>query len=309
MHTNATEPTEGRIRVGPAGWAYPDWYGYAYPARRPRGFHPLAYLAEFFDVVEINTSFYHPVRAEHAAQWIRQIAANPRFNFTAKLWQGFTHGTTASADDEKLVRAGFDVLHREGRLGSVLVQFPFSFHQNAETTAYLAAILKRFSDYPLAVEFRHASWNTPEAIQLLAREKVAFCNIDQPVIGRSIEPTAIATSPLGYVRLHGRRYDTWFTDDKTIPAYERYNYLYSSAELFPWADRVKTLAETARDVYVITNNHYQGKGAVNALELISMLKESRIKVPEPLRKKYPELDAVALEPVGEPSLFDLDGVA
>src|SRR6516225_7728355 len=119
----------GAIRVGVAGWAYPDWAGYVYPTRRPRGFHEVTFLAQFFDTIEINTSFYAPIRPEHAAHWIERVAANPRFFFTAKLWQRFTHDAKPSAppslEDEKLVRAGFDVLRDAGRLGAVLLQFPF----------------------------------------------------------------------------------------------------------------------------------------------------------------------------------------
>src|ERR1700732_1999281 len=144
------------IRIGPAGWSYPDWSGYVYPSRRPKGFHEATYLAEFFDTIEINTSFYSPLQPGHAHQWLERVAANPRFLFTAKLWQKFTHetffeaesGTAAalarssssklsrmasgstgnpSAEDERVVRAGFDVLRNAGELGAVLLQFPFSF--------------------------------------------------------------------------------------------------------------------------------------------------------------------------------------
>jgi uncharacterized protein YecE (DUF72 family) len=291
------------IRVGPAGWSYPDWSGYAYPARKPKGFHEVTYLAEFFDTIEINTSFYNSVRADHAKLWVERVAANGHFQFTAKLWQRFTHDPNPSSEDEKLVRAGFDVLHDAGKLGAVLVQFPFSFHRTKETVTYLDGVLKRFADYPLVVEVRHATWNEPEVFELLRKRGAGFCNIDQPVIGRSLEPSALATAPVGYVRLHGRRYDTWFSDDATIPGYERYNYLYSQEELRPWAARVEKVADAARDVYVITNNHYQGKGVVNALELISMLMKSKVKVPEPLREKYPELERIASEPAKEPRLF------
>ena len=103
--------------------------------------------------------------------------------------------------------------------------------------------------------------------------------------------------------MHGRRYDTWFTDDADVPQHERYNYLYSAEELRPWADRVKKVAEDASDVFVIANNHYQGKAAVNALELIAMLKKAKVKVPEPLREKYPELEKIADRPAEAPRLF------
>jgi uncharacterized protein YecE (DUF72 family) len=337
------------IRVGPAGWSYPDWSGYVYPSPRPKGFHEATYLAEFFDTIEINSSFYSPLQPGHAHQWLERVAANPRFLFTAKMWQKFTHETifdaqsgtpppirssssklsrmasgstgAPAADDERAVRAGFDVLRNAGKLGAVLLQFPFSFHRTSETQAYLAAILKRFADYPLAVEVRHDSWDDPEILALLGEHHTAFCNIDQPIIGNSLlpretqSPQQSATrshpqkeglaAPIGYIRFHGRRYDTWFSDDPTIPRHERYNYLYSTEELAPWAGRIRTASAQTRMVFAITNNHYLGKGIVNALQLISMLKGVKVNVPEPLRQHYPELEKIASTPPAKPTLFPM----
>src|SRR5260370_7369067 len=70
------------IRVGPAGWSYPDWSGYVYPSRRTNGFHEAAYLAAFFDTIEINTSFYQPLLPDHAPQLTDPLAANPPFLLT-----------------------------------------------------------------------------------------------------------------------------------------------------------------------------------------------------------------------------------
>ena len=296
------------IRIGPAGWSYPDWSGYVYPTRRSKGFHEATFLAQFFDTIEINTSFYAPMRADHASQWVERVAANSKFLFTAKLWQKFTHDAivtpgSITAEDERLVRAGFDVLRGAGKLGAVLLQFPFSFHRTEETTAYLEELLSRFGDYPLAVEVRHASWHDGEIFAILREHRAAFCNIDQPVIGRSLEPSAEVTAPIGYVRLHGRRYDTWFSDDPGVASHERYNYLYSSEELAPWAERIERVAQRARDVFVVTNNHYLGKGVVNALQLVSLLTKGKVNVPEPLRGQYPELEAIASEPPEAPTLF------
>src|ERR1700719_1451620 len=176
--------SQGRLRVGPAGWSYPDWSGFVYPSRRSKNFHEATFLAQFFDTIEINTSFYLPIRPDHAAGWIERVAANPSFLFTAKLWQRFTHEPSATAGDEHAVRAGFDVLREAGKLGAVLLQFPFSFHRTAETSAHLSALLKRFADYPLVVEVRHASWQTPETFALLAECNTGFCNIDPPILGR-----------------------------------------------------------------------------------------------------------------------------
>jgi uncharacterized protein YecE (DUF72 family) len=355
----ATIPSSpgAEVRVGPAGWSYTDWAGYVYPARRQKGFHEATYLAQFFDTIEINTSFYGPMRADHAKVWLERVSANPRFLFTAKLWQKFTHDPVSTREDERVVREGFDVLRGAGKLGAVLAQFPFSFHRSAENMVGLTVLLQRFADYPLAVELRHASWNAPEVFALLREQGAAFCNIDQPIIGRSIEPRdfpvdgggkrqgrgaegaelrgeegvagggaksrieeefdpglpaeARATpekfsiAPVGYIRLHGRRYDTWFNDDPAMPAFERYNYLYSTEELAPWATRVRNESAQAQKVFAVTNNHYLGKGVVNALQLLSMLKGAKVNVPDPLRVKYPELEKIADLPPERPTLFPM----
>ena len=295
----------GRILVGPAGWSYSDWNGIVYPHRRQRGFHEATYLAEFFDTIEINTSFYNPLRPELAAQWVERIAANPRFRFTAKLWQKFTHEEGATAADEQSVRMGFDVLHSVGRLGAVLLQFPFSFHNTSDNLSRLKQIIGIFSDYPLVVEVRHSSWAQPEFYGFLHERHVGVCNIDQPLIGRSIKPGERATSALGYVRLHGRRNDTWFSDDPEMPSHERYNYLYSKDELVPWVERIEHVAANTKTTFVVTNNHFEGKGVVNALQMIHMLTHSKVKVPEPLRHRYPELESIADAPSSEPTLFPL----
>ena len=295
----------GALRIGPAGWSYTDWAGIVYPARKPPAFHEAAFLSEFFDTIEINTSFYQPLQPEHCRHWIERVSANPRFVFTAKLWQKFTHEGDAGAEDESAVRAGFDVLRDAGKLGAVLLQFPFSFHRTKESTAYLGRLLKQFSDYPLVVEVRHASWNDKAFYTMLRERNVGFCNIDQPVIGRSMKPTERATSPVAYVRLHGRRYDTWFSDDPATPPSERYNYLYTEQELEPWAARIRHVAEGGESTFVITNNHFEGKGVVNALQLIHLLTRAKVKVPETLRQHYPELDHIASEPPAEPLLFPI----
>ena len=303
------ERSPALVRVGPAGWSYPDWSGYVYPTHRSKGFHEATYLAGFFDTIEINTSFYQPLRPDHAASWVDRVAANPAFLFTAKLWQRFTHDPSASAEDERAVRAGFDVLRDAEKLGAVLLQFPFSFHRTPETVSYLTSVLKRFADYPLVVELRHSSWQTKETLALLSEHRAGFCNIDQPVIGHSLKPSAESTSQIGYVRLHGRRYDTWFSDDPTTPSHERYNYLYSLEELDPWVARIRTIQKHTRNIFVVTNNHFQGKAVVNALQLIGILTGNKVKVPEPLRQHYPALERIASQMPAEPTLFPLGSPA
>lgn len=293
------------VLVGVAGWSYEDWNGIVYPPKRPRGFQEAAFLARYFDAIEINTSFYAPLRPDFASRWLELISSKPRFQFTAKLWQKFTHEADATTEDEKAVREGFDVLRGARRLGAVLLQFPFSFHQTPENLERLKQLLDRFADYPLVVEVRHASWSQPEFHELLRERGVGICNIDQPLIGKSIKPDQRATSATGYFRLHGRRYDTWFSDDPEVPRHERYNYLYSEQELLPWADRVRNVAEDTKATFVVANNHFQGKAVVNALQFIHLLTGAKVDVPDTLRNHYPQLDAIAAEPAKEPTLFPL----
>jgi uncharacterized protein YecE (DUF72 family) len=304
-HPNSPESNLRNIYVGPAGWSYPDWKSIVYPFPKPRGFREPEFLAKIFDTIEINTSFYYPLKPALVKRWIGYVSENPRFLFSAKLWQRFTHETGATASDIKIVREGFDILRSANRLGAVLLQFPFSFHNTPENLARLKQLVKDFREFPLVVEVRHSSWAHKAFYDFLHEQNVGFCNIDQPVIGHSIKPSERATSPVGYIRLHGRRYDTWFTDDPDSPASERYNYLYSEQELLPWAERIETVTERTRSTFVVTNNHFQGKGIVNALQLIHLLTHDKVNVPDPLREHYPQLEAIADQPARTPTLFPL----
>ncbi len=276
------------IRVGPAGWSYDDWAGVVYPKPKPRGFDPLAFLAGFFDALELNVSFYRPITARDAALWLARTDFNPDFRFTAKLWRRFTHerGSPWTAADVRHTREGLDALHEAGRLGAVLVQFPWSFRNDADNRDWLDGVVRTFSDWPLVLEVRHASWNAPDVYAELAERGVGFVNIDQPLFQHSLAPSARATSPVGYVRVHGRNYRNWFR--KSASALERYDYLYPARELEPWAERTKELAAHPRveDVYVVTNNHVRGKGIANAMMLQTMLTGRAVHAPETLVREY-----------------------
>jgi uncharacterized protein YecE (DUF72 family) len=299
------KPAAGKILVGPAGWSYADWEGIVYPRSKPHGFHEAAYLAKYFDTIEINTSFYNPLRPEVAKSWVEKVQHNPSFQFTVKLWKRFTHERSASLQDEKACKQGLDPLAAAGQLGALLLQFPWSFKNTQENHEYMSGLFMQFMEYPLVVEVRHSSWNRKEVFDWLRAQGVGFCNIDQPVIGRSLAPSEQVTMPVGYVRLHGRNYEHWFTSNEHPE--ERYNYLYSIEELKPWAERVANIARSAEVVFVVTNNHYQGKAIVNALQLISILRGSPVPVPESLCAHYPELAEIALPRTApsEPKQSDL----
>lgn len=279
------------IRYGPAGFQYKDWEGIVYPAPKPKGFDPLAYLACYFDTVEINSTFYGPARPSTTESWMRRVAHNPRFSFAAKLHQRFTHqrktAWTAAEVDE--VRAGFDPLMAGGRLGAVLLQFPWSFRRTDENREWLADVVGTFAEYPLVLEVRHESWNVPEFYGGLAERGIGFVNIDQPLFSNSIKPSAVTTSHVGYVRVHGRNFRDWFR--KAAGRDERYDYLYPAHELEPWAERTKEIAEEpgTEDVFVVTNNHYRGKAVANAAMLKAMVDGKKEPVPPALFAEYGEV--------------------
>jgi uncharacterized protein YecE (DUF72 family) len=154
----------------------------------------------------------------------------------------------------------------------------------------LDRLLRQFIEYPRVVEVRHSSWNDAETLAAFAQKNVGFCNIDQPLLGRSLAPTDHVTGAIGYVRLHGRNYEQWFDSDNRN---DRYNYLYNERELSGWNERIANIAERAQETYVITNNHFESKAGVNALELKAMISGKRVLAPPTLIAKYPELRNIA----------------
>lgn len=273
------------IRFGIAGWDYRDWWGPVYPATRPKGFDPLAYLTRYFDTIEINSTFYRPPAPKSATSWARRVEHNDRFAFTAKLWRRFTHERDEAwtRDEVDAVRDGFAPLHDAGKLGCVLIQFPWSFKRNARSREWLDDVVRAFDAFPLAVEVRHSSWNVPEFYAALRERGIGAVNIDQPIYAKSIEPGAEVTSGIGYVRLHGRNYENWFRENAA--SHERYDYLYTKTELESWLDRIHEVAERARDTYVITNNHFVGQAPANAA-MLKKLYGDQAEVPPELQEAF-----------------------
>jgi len=276
------------IHVGPAGWSYADWRGRVYPEGAGSKFDTLALVAKYFDTAEINSSFYHPPSPETAASWLRRIEHNPNFIFTAKLYRKFTHERgKATAEDERAFREGIDPLAAAGNLGAVLMQFPWSFKNERDERVYLSQLVERFKEYPLVVELRHESWNDARILQTLEELGVGLCDIDQPLFANSIKPAAEVTSSIGYIRLHGRNYQNWFREEADVV--ERYDYMYSRDELDPWLNRIKEVAQKAKQTFVITNNHARGQSLVNAFEILAELEEQRVPGPAKLVETYPRL--------------------
>ena len=306
------DETPAPIRVGTAGWSYEDWKGIVYPKSPGRGFDPLALMASLFDTNEINSTFYRIPAVRSTRDWSRRVARNPRFVFTAKLFRGFTHERMAGVAEEREFHAAMEPLADDGRLGAVLAQFPVSFHNTAIHRSTLASVLDRFSALPLAVEFRHASWDRENALDILAAHAAAFVNIDQPWLGDNLRTTDHVGPGLAYYRFHGRNAEKWFGADTSNE--ERYNYLYSENELEPWAGRIRDAAAVvgngtpaagshaaSRGVSAILNNHFRGQAVSNAIQLQHLLTGEIVDAPESLAAAYPALRGITRS--AEPGLF------
>ena len=282
------------IRIGPAGWSYEDWEGIVYPAKKGPKFDPLSYLAEFFDTLELNNTFYRPPTPQMSKSWARRVQANTRFKFTAKLYRNFTHDRQARTEaDEGAFKGGLAPLMETQRLGALLLQFPYSFHNSEENRRYLQILSEKFQEYPLVLEVRHASWDRASVYQFLRENRLGFCNIDQPKVSYSIGLTQNVTGPVGYLRLHGRNVKDWFREDAGRDS--RYDYLYNPFELFELTERIRLIARAAEETYVITNNHYHGKAVCNALELKVRVEGKAQKIPAILIEHYPQLKEIQEE--------------
>jgi uncharacterized protein YecE (DUF72 family) len=279
----------GEVRIGTSGWSYPSgpgtWNGIFYPARRGamRGATELEYYAEHFDTVEVNSSFYRVPEPAVTAKWVQQTPR--RFDFCLKLFQKFTHpgmfarGADARADSEPsavpevtpgdadMFRHAIEPIAASGKLGALLAQFPPSFRHGDDTAEYLAWLLQAFSDYRVAVELRHRSWSDHQAtiLDLLTARRAAWVQIDEPKFRFSIRQDRLPNNTrLYYMRLHGRNVEQWWTHDHPD---ERYNYLYSPAEIDDFADTVSRVRQLVQTIYVFMNNHFAGKAVANAAAL------------------------------------------
>src|SRR5262245_46692951 len=195
----STKP--GPLWVGTAGFSYPDWERPVYggvPARRS---HPLARLAAWVDLLEVNVSHYRIPPPGTAASWLRLTADRPGFRFTAKVWRGFTHGPEhPTTSDLAAMRDFFAALASDGRFLGALAQFPPSFRDGERERAYVLRLADHFEGFPLAVEFRRAGWDREDFLQALSSRGIAWVCADLPAGSGADAPRALVTSDLSYVR-------------------------------------------------------------------------------------------------------------
>ena len=297
------------LRIGTSGWNYPagrgTWNGIFYPAA-PKGsrgkgrakpkFDELAYYAEHFDTVEVNTTFYGQPKAAVAQTWADRTP--PGFEFSLKLYRKLTHADIpgvprldVEAIDE--YRRGVEPLASAGKIGALLAQFPPSFKQTTESQGYLDALLERLHGYPIAVELRHRSWSDDfsSTLSLLNAHDAALAQIDEPKFKVSIRQNQLPNiSGFYYMRLHGRNAEQWWKHDKSE---DRYNYVYSADELKPFAQTADAARRLVKKFYLYFNNHFASKAVVNAVMIKHQLGEPvRGVYPKAFVERYPETASI-----------------
>ena len=316
------------LRIGTSGWNYPSgkgtWNGIFYPRGRgrPKGFDELAFYAEHFNTVEVNSTFYGQPRAEVCRGWANRTPGD--FEFAVKLYQKFTHPTmfrdrvakqiagTIGADvrsdvhpdaidalvrpndaDLDEFRRGIDPLASSGKLGALLAQFPPSFKDTPESQDYLADLLRRLASYPVAVELRHRSWSDRlgDTLGLLNGFNAAWVQIDEPKFRFSIRQNYLPNvTGFYYMRLHGRNAAQWWRHDKSE---DRYDYLYSNDELKEFSETADAARRLVKKLYLYTNNHFSAKSVANAAMIKQQLGEPiEGTYPPEFVARYPELAGV-----------------
>jgi uncharacterized protein YecE (DUF72 family) len=280
---------QAKIYIGTSGWSYPrgagTWKGYFYPTGK---INELEYYSQFFNTVEVNSSFYRPPNPGYVYNWARRMPEG--FLFTIKLWQKFTHpkmyeeatGEVAaiSQKDVDLFKKSIEPLASYRKLGALLAQFPPSFKNDGLGQQILGAVIKTFNEYRLAVELRHRSWSDDENTAKFLRENnVSWVQIDEPKFPSSIAAEVPVTAEMAYFRFHGRNVEMWWKGDSET----RYKYLYSPEEISELTERVKLAARQTKWLFALFNNHWQGYAPRNAVDIMRALqlpfKEIPVQIP------------------------------
>jgi uncharacterized protein YecE (DUF72 family) len=286
---NAGMSGQARVYIGTSGWSYPNgegsWTGNFYPTGK---INELEYYSQFFNTVEINSSFYRPPNPGYVYNWVKRTPEG--FLFTVKLWQKFTHpkmhkeatGEEAviSPDDVDSFKHSIEPLARYGKLGALLAQFPPSFRSDVFSQQVLSTVIRTFGQYRLAVELRHRSWSDDENTAKILRENgVSWVLIDEPKFQSSVATEVPLTSEMAYFRFHGRNKEMWWKGDSET----RYKYLYSQDEIIGLAEKVKAASDKTKFTFALFNNHWQGYAPRNAVGMMRTLqlpfKELPIQVP------------------------------
>ncbi len=268
--------------VFPSDWQHPDWNSAFYGKSLSSG-AALEFLSGHFDATELRCTHWEFPHPEVMAVWARRVSANPRFRFNPLLHRRFTHERTLEAAEVKRFCEGLRPLLAAGRIGALVMQFPWSFKFTEENKQAFLALRRAFGQFPLVAEFRHSSWQYPEALGVLVDYKVGCVNADLPEHIRGAAPASELTSPIGYFRFHGRNRSLWEKEWSLREArFAEEPYLYTTKKLEEWQSRIERVSPYADACYVAFTNDADAASAVNALMLRALMGEEGLVAPEAL---------------------------
>jgi uncharacterized protein YecE (DUF72 family) len=259
--------TVAEVQIGTSGWKYNDpiekggWLGVFYPDDKTKF---LKFYSQYFKTAEFDAIFYDKLYSQMSkGTFIGLSRATPEgFQFSVKVPEIITHkkklGVEQGAvEDFQKYLEMLEPLQKYNKLGAILFQLPPYF-----TVADFAKI-EHFLDklptgYDYAVEFRHASWQTEGALELLQQHNITSVLTDSPDPSLQFLSNPVVTADHAFVRLHGRNHGFW------------YNYLYSKNELEPWVKKINEIAGKVKKLRIYFNNHYAGAAIINAIQFEEM---------------------------------------
>jgi len=200
----------GEVFVGTSGYSFKDWIGPFYPPELSSA-ELLPYYAQYFNTVEVNTTYYGIPRPRVLEQMAKKTPAG--FRFIVKLNQQMTHDR---ATGQQLYREFLDAvqpLKDAGKYHGLLAQFPWSFRRDDAAKGHVETLRARLPGETLWVEFRHDSWMHPQLPQWLAERELGYCIVDEPSLPGLLPPVMHVTNGIAYVRFHGRNAKSWWTRD------------------------------------------------------------------------------------------------
>ncbi len=286
------------IRIGTCSWADEALSKWFYPPKLPAK-ERLAWYAHHFDTVEVDSTFYRLPAESAVGGWAERTPSD--FTMHVKAFGLMTrHPVKAEAippdlreempvDERGRVDrpprelrgeifrrflAALEPLHAVGKLGGILFQLPPYVVHKDSSLEYLEWAREQLEGYEMLVEFRHRSWLDDEhraySLAFLERIGAGYVVVDAPrsETARNLVPTVVATtSPMAYVRFHGRNLATW--NKRGGSAAERFDYLYSDEELAEWGEPLRELAERAEQAFAFFNNNASSPDPENPLRRVS----------------------------------------
>jgi uncharacterized protein YecE (DUF72 family) len=270
------------VRLGTCSWADEGLVKNWYPREVRTAETRLRYYAERFDTVEVDSPFYRLPSVETSARWAERTPDG--FVFHAKASKAMTGHEEAESREQVYAefRESLAPLEEAGKLRGVLLQYHPRFVKSREALAELDGVADLLAPLVPLIEFRHKSWMTEDeradTLAFLERERLAYVSVDSPPTRASnvLPRIAAATHDVAYIRFHGRNWKTW--NKRTRTTGERFDWLYSRADLEEWVQPIARLVEESREVYAMFNNNRYDYAPRSAQVLRGLLEEAGVEV-------------------------------